>query len=627
MLNKLTIVQPIFNAVRYTFIIIFSFICHLSNGQYNTDSLLNQLKQQGEDTLKVNTLNALYNAFLYNDPQVAKQYAFQELELARKLNYEMGIGQALYHLGAYYSNHDNIDSALYYYHAAEKQFEQMNSLKSLTSIYHGLAIINYSRGEYDSALAILDRNIELYQTQVNDSGGLAISYDMKGGIELFRGNYRIAMNESLKALKILNRIDKPIRKADALNRLASIEFYLNNYEKSLEYNQEALEIYKQYDDRYYQSQVYNDIGNTYYYTKEYERGIENLNQSIELSRELKIPELELTALNNLGKTYQALELYDEAMINLRKALAMAESNDNPNKLVEGLCNMADCYVETNKPALAVPLLNRAVKLAEDIGVKENLRIAYFTRYEANEKLGDISAALADYKQYAILSDSLLSENKSRQIEEMRAIYDTENKEQQITIQEQEIELLNQQARSDNLQRILLAVGLLLSLVLLYGIYQKLKRKKAEKEKVDTELAFKKKELTTKALHLAKKNEVLEELKQQVQELRKQGDGQNGYNKLIKTIDFDLNEDKNWENFARSFEEIHKDFNKNVKQHYPDVTSNELRLMALLKMNLTSKEIANILNVSAEGIKKARYRLRKKLSLESDKSLQDMVINL
>jgi DNA-binding CsgD family transcriptional regulator len=65
----------------------------------------------------------------------------------------------------------------------------------------------------------------------------------------------------------------------------------------------------------------------------------------------------------------------------------------------------------------------------------------------------------------------------------------------------------------------------------------------------------------------------------------------------------------------------------VKDRYPEITSNELRLMALLKMNLSSKEIANILNITPEGIKKARYRLRKKMNISSDESLQGQIISL
>ena len=187
--------------------------------------------------------------------------------------------------------------------------------------------------------------------------------------------------------------------------------------------------------------------------------------------------------------------------------------------------------------------------------------------------------------------------------------------------------MEQKEEISTLQKIVLGSLLIISLFGFYGIRQRLKRNKLEKERVDAELAFKKKELTTHALHLAKKNEVLEGLKQKAEALKEDEASNKGYQQLIRTINFDLQDDNNWENFARYFEEVHKDFNSNVKSKYPEVTSNELRLMALLKMNLSSKEIANILNISPEGIKKARYRLRKKLAITTEDSLQDLVLSL
>lgn len=96
-------------------------------------------------------------------------------------------------------------------------------------------------------------------------------------------------------------------------------------------------------------------------------------------------------------------------------------------------------------------------------------------------------------------------------------------------------------------------------------------------------------------------------------------------KIVNTIDINQNDDESWEGFRARFLAVHKDFEVDVKTKYPAVTINELRLMALLKMQLTSKEIANILNISSEGIKKARYRLRKKLGLESKDSLEELVL--
>ena len=100
-----------------------------------------------------------------------------------------------------------------------------------------------------------------------------------------------------------------------------------------------------------------------------------------------------------------------------------------------------------------------------------------------------------------------------------------------------------------------------------------------------------------------------------------------YTKMANTIKFNLQDEKSWANFSRFFDEVHQGFNEAVKKNYPDVSPNELRLMALLKMNLTSKEIASILNISHDGIKKARYRLRKKLNISSDESLSDLIISI
>ena len=100
-----------------------------------------------------------------------------------------------------------------------------------------------------------------------------------------------------------------------------------------------------------------------------------------------------------------------------------------------------------------------------------------------------------------------------------------------------------------------------------------------------------------------------------------------YQKVINTINLDINNDNNWEQFRSYFEDVHRDFNSKVMRNYPEVSNNDLRLMSLLKMNLSSKEIANILNISIEGVKKARYRLRKKLNLNTEESLQELVIEL
>jgi predicted transcriptional regulator YheO len=129
------------------------------------------------------------------------------------------------------------------------------------------------------------------------------------------------------------------------------------------------------------------------------------------------------------------------------------------------------------------------------------------------------------------------------------------------------------------------------------------------------------------LHLAHKNEVLMDLKKQIQEIKKEGGSSRKVQQVLNQINLDINNDASWEQFQHYFEEVHKDFNHRIKNTFPEITSNDLRLIALIKMNLSTKEIAHILNISQEGVKKARYRLRKKIGLATKDSLEDIILSL
>ena len=125
-----------------------------------------------------------------------------------------------------------------------------------------------------------------------------------------------------------------------------------------------------------------------------------------------------------------------------------------------------------------------------------MRDAFYERSILKKGTGDHLSALLDYENFRQQNDSIFNTIKSQQIEELRTVYDTEKKEQQIALQESEIELLEQKTKVSNLQKILLGGGLGLSLLVFgfgfYGIHQKMKRNEIEKEKINAELEFKKK---------------------------------------------------------------------------------------------------------------------------------------
>ena len=150
------------------------------------------------------------------------------------------------------------------------------------------------------------------------------------------------------------------------------------------------------------------------------------------------------------------------------------------------------------------------------------------------------------------------------------------------------------------------------------------------QKLEDEINFKNSELASSGMHLVKKGEMLSKLKGELSHLMKGLENPQAITelkKIVKTLNEDDNLDKEWENFAKHFDKVHSDFLAQLKERHTAITPNELKLCAYLRMNLTTKEIAQILNISVRGVEIGRYRLRKKLQISADTNLFDYLINL
>ncbi len=143
------------------------------------------------------------------------------------------------------------------------------------------------------------------------------------------------------------------------------------------------------------------------------------------------------------------------------------------------------------------------------------------------------------------------------------------------------------------------------------------------EKLQAEVDHKNQELASTAMNLVRKIEMLSHLKENLLHYRKQVDTTNGqkeFQKIIKGLDKELDFNEEWERFSMHFDTVHANYLQRLQQHCPTLTNSELKLAAYLKLNLTSKEIAQLMNISVRGVETSRYRLRKKLELDNEVSL-------
>ena len=588
------------------------------------DSLLTVYQNQSEGIDKIETLDHLYyEVFQKKKPEDVLPYVKEQLRLSKAFDYQKGEGDALYNYGNYHRRTYSFDSARYYFQLAKPIWETIKNKVGMFKTLNGLAKVEQLSGNFDKSIALYEN---VMQTAIDMKSGIRIAETNReiATIYMDKGVYELGIKHMLAGLSGLDSLKKPHprQRADMLVGVGRIESLRGNDEAALEPLMEGLEIFEDQENHLWACITHTEIGYAYLGLDNIDKGIEHFKKSLEISINSGRKGFEAICYHNLGLANRKKGNLDLAEQFLKKSIDLGKTTANNS--VSSLNELGSLSLEKNEPLESIKHHTEAIQLADSIKSLVELKDGYKGRSLAYELNGQYQKALEDKKQFIILNDSIFNSTKSQQIEELRTIYETEKKEQQIT-------LLEQEAKVSRLQKYLLGGGLGLSVLVFgfgfYGIRQKLKRNKAEKAKLDAELDFKKKELTTHALNLAKKNEVLESIKQKAEALKKEESVKTGYQNLIRTIDFDLQDDNNWKNFSRYFEEVHKDFNSNVKARFPEVTPNELRLLALLKMNLSSKEIANILNISHEGIKKARYRLRKKLNIQTEDSLQDLVLSL
>ncbi|MES2649539.1 MAG: triple tyrosine motif-containing protein [Bacteroidota bacterium] len=148
------------------------------------------------------------------------------------------------------------------------------------------------------------------------------------------------------------------------------------------------------------------------------------------------------------------------------------------------------------------------------------------------------------------------------------------------------------------------------------------------EKLEAEINFKNSELASSAMHLLKKGELLTNIKGELAHVMKKLDNElaiSEVKRMMKSLSEDENIDKEWENFAKHFDKVHSDFGVKLKEKHPNISGNEMKLCAYLRMNLSTKEIAQLMNISVRGVEISRYRLRKKMGIPSETNLFDYLI--
>ncbi|MDH7447998.1 tetratricopeptide repeat protein [Aquimarina sp. 2201CG14-23] len=621
--------------ISVVFLLFFPKVVFTQN-QKMIDSLIKVYDSLPDSYEKVMTSARLYYQEVYTNPQKGEKHARNSISISKNIDYPSGVTVGNYHLGVYFYLIHQLDSAKFYYNKTLDLAKASEDRVMISKSYSELAQIAQDEGNFDKALDLRDFANEEFK-KANDYLNYGIGIGSKAIIYNDKGDFKTAVEQSLLALRILDTIDRePYRKADINSQIGDIEARRHNLLQAIQYYQDALKIYTETNDNIYISNTHIKIGESYQSLGKLDKAKEHIELGLHIAIKYNIKDNIMNSYAGLGELLAQDGDYEKAQDYLKKSLKLSVENEFSTNHISILNTMGFILTKKGDGKKALEFLENAIQKADSMGAKNELKNAYQQRADTYELLKDYKNSLSDTKQYIQLSDSLDNVAKSKQIEELKITYETEKKEAAIALQKEEIKNLNQQVEISNLRKTLYAGGMIsfiaVSGLLFFGFRQRIKKNKIAREKQEEiykrEIEFKKKELTSQTLHLVQKNSFIQELKENLERIKNSPElFKVEFRRLVLLLKKESAEDKDWEVFKSYFADVHNNFDHKLKSIYDQISEKEIRLASFLRMNLTTKEIATMLNVLPDSVLKSKYRLKKKLNLDKETDLYQFLNTL
>ncbi|MFH1119331.1 MAG: tetratricopeptide repeat protein [Bacteroidota bacterium] len=480
------------------------------------------------------------------------------------------------------------------------------------------------KNDFSSALDIFEEAIQL-GNKYKMANELGIANGVTAIIYAELGDYDNSAKYNFRALEFFEKAGNKKEIGVTLGNIAADMLSQKNHRKALDYMNQALNIAIGIKDKPGIAQQYNNIAGVYFSSfSDYGKALTYYRKSSRVNREIGDNlQLGINQLN-IGFCYLRMNEPDSALPYFIYALERFRESDNPVRIANGELALAKYYQATGNLEKSLEHAGVALKISSDNRSKEIIsessEIIFKILLANKDTLNAFRYAEIHYKS----KDSLLQMQSQKTLFKLEYQYNYEKKDKERKLKQQ---------RSNYILGFII-LGLFSGIIIVLLIYsrQRIKIRNAdlEKQKISDELNFKNKELTINLMALMKKNELLTDISQKLIKIEKEvpkDELQTAINKLNKDLK-QTSDEKIWKEFALRFNQTNSDFYEKLLKKYPDLTQNELRLCAYLRLNMTSKEISEITGQRILTLEHARYRLRKKLGISgSDNNLTSFLAQI
>jgi len=523
---------------------------------------------------------------------------------------------------------------------------QTNNLSGDSIIIHQqIEIVKSIMSQFpDSAISICESGISICNKQLSEDNKMmeAWFYNFLGIITSMKGDFTTSIEYYVKSVSLFDSLHIQYPENDfylqgvvvmAVN-IATLYQEQKEYDKALMYYSNALPYLDTEDMEGKRALLLNNIGVIYFFKNEYETALQFYNKALLIFEKIHDEKNIAMCYTNIGETMGYQKKYPQALEYLRSSLKIKKKLDDRFGQEECLKTIADIYLKTKDYLKAIDYANQTLYVAKQTGNTKNIIKLLRILSEGYSQTNQYKEAYLSFVELTNINDSVYNEKSKEKLQELMTKYETTQKELKI-LAYQEKEKHSEQVQQIMVGAIVLIVFVFIVLIrfLIYKRKQDKKLLQSEIEKkelisneLNKEIQYKTKQLTTHALNMMQKNNILNELQKSLEEIADNAkpEVEDALSILKRKIQSSLKSEKDWDVFKMYFEEIDQGFFIRLQKGYPQLHINDLRHTALIKLNLNIKETASVLNLSPNSIKSARNRLKKKLNLAASDDLFEFI---
>ncbi|MFY0591812.1 tetratricopeptide repeat protein [Roseivirga sp.] len=560
--------------------------------------------------------------------------AIEQLE-GSKIYSLKGLANLVY--GQTFQAERKYDSTTIYYVKALELYTQAEDIDGQGLANDRLGV-NYSmQQKYAEALNYYKGAIQL-RKQAEDTMSVHFSYGNIGLLYKKIGEYDLALHYYLKSLEIKEHLGYKVSIGKVLNNIGNLYQETGDYDLAIDALEQSIEMKKELFDTLGWSFSLDNIGAVKQSQGDYGEAISYHLESLELRRNMKVQTRDYITLANIGRCYRLIGNRREAKRYFLESLTAAKEANVLRSTARAYNHLSDLSREQFDYQSSLDYGLKSLKIAEELGTRDALFEAHQALNQTYRSMGNLKMAFYHLDEYLMYEREMFDAQKQIELNKIRVRYEFNQKEQELLASQKELERVALQSGLIKSRQVSLLISIVILTLLIVFLWlwfkSKMSRVKVEKKLLEQEKINSNKDLEIKDLkllhytnQLKHQKELVEGYKVQLVDSERNGRDreEQQLSQMAVSVEGRAGQNLSWEDFRLKFDEVHQQFVSNLLNTFGSLSPNELDLLILLKINLSYKDIAQILNVSYDSVRKSVHRLYRKLNFASPEEMRVFIL--